>query len=383
LTLPAYLNAEQIELGAVVAARARLPVLGVVPAPLAAASTGYAEQPWTGPALVVDADDHAMTFTAVLAERDELRLTCTQVMPRLGCRAWKERLLAAIAERSIRQSRRDPRDCAPVEQSLYDQLGHILAHWQPGKLVEVVIHSGAWYQNLLLRSDEFLGLCVPLVSAVSSAVQPFVASLPAPPVNLLITAAAAQLPSLVAALEQLLAGAPADGGPEQSADFGESLLEEPSACQATVQVLPADAAARAAHALAVGWHRGELPRDRLDAVPLPAPLSLDAGGPRLHFRGQDYPLGDAPFLVGSHPGCDLVLDPALYPTVSPRHCEIVFERWMYLLRDRSRQGTLVNQRPVIQELPLHAGDWIRLGAGGPSMRFLGRAVSHKRLTSRA
>jgi pSer/pThr/pTyr-binding forkhead associated (FHA) protein len=47
-------------------------------------------------------------------------------------------------------------------------------------------------------------------------------------------------------------------------------------------------------------------------------------------------------------------------------------RGAYLLRDRGRHGTLVNDCVVTQPTALHSGDWIRLGPGGPLVRFLGQ-----------
>ena len=70
---------------------------------------------------------------------------------------------------------------------------------------------------------------------------------------------------------------------------------------------------------------------------------------------------------------------ALYPSVSGRHCEIVFDRRVYTLRDRSRHGTLVNDRPVNQQVVLRSGDWIQLGPGGPVLRFLGQAPGQNKL----
>lgn len=383
LCLPAYLNAEQIDLAAVLASRARVPVLGAVPTPLAAASAAYSEQPWAGPAIVVDVDDHALTLTLVQAEHDRLQLVQGRVLTRLGVRAWKDRLLIAVADRCIRQSRRDPRDSGPVEQALHDQLQHILAHWQPGRMVELIVHSGAWYQNVMVRSEEFQQWCAPLVEGARQALEQACESLPAGKVNLVVTAAAGQLPGLCSMLEALLGSSSGVAEAESNADFGEALLEEPSRRQAMVQVLLPDASARAAHGLAAAWQRADLPRGLLSALPFPAPLPLDSGPARLHYRGQDHLLREAPFLLGTHGGCDLVFDEAVSPTVSARHCEIVFERWTYVLRDRSRHGTLVNQRPVVQEMVLHAGDWIRLGAGGPQLRFLGRASASIHKMSRA
>jgi hypothetical protein len=123
--------------------------------------------------------------------------------------------------------------------------------------------------------------------------------------------------------------------------------------------------------------REELQCGSVEIVPLPAMESADAGPVRLHFEGHDYPVGDA-FTLGRHPSCDLVFESEHYPTVSARHCEIVLDRRMYILHDHSRNGTLVNERPIIDEMPLQPGDWIRLGPGGPMLHFLGQAAEHRR-----
>ena len=59
LSLPAYLTRAQIDLLWALAEEVRLPLLGSVTAPLTAALAAYAERPWVGTAVVVDADDHA------------------------------------------------------------------------------------------------------------------------------------------------------------------------------------------------------------------------------------------------------------------------------------------------------------------------------------
>ena len=65
----------------------------------------------------------------------------------------------------------------------------------------------------------------------------------------------------------------------------------------------------------------------------------------------------------------MVFESELYPSVSARHCEIALDRGAYLLRDRSRHGTLLNDHRVNQQAPLHSGDWVRLGPGGPVLAF--------------
>jgi pSer/pThr/pTyr-binding forkhead associated (FHA) protein len=161
-----------------------------------------------------------------------------------------------------------------------------------------------------------------------------------------------------------------------------------------VHVLSADAPARAAHLLAGAALRGEVPAGHLDAAPLPPPQSVDVGPARLQFRGQTFLLPGPParpadprarpaFTVGHHSSCDLVFDTELYPAVATRHCEIAWEHRQYVLRDRGGPGTLVNDHRVTQPVALRPGDWIRLGADGPLLRFLGQAGDQKKLMTTA
>src|SRR6266498_907177 len=118
LAIPAYLTHAQATLLSPLAHKVKLPVLGSVRAPLAGALAAYAAEPWTGLALVIDADDHALTATTVMAGGDQLWIQAAQAWPALNSRSWKERILNKVAECCIRQSRRDPRECAPAEQAL-------------------------------------------------------------------------------------------------------------------------------------------------------------------------------------------------------------------------------------------------------------------------
>jgi hypothetical protein len=365
LTLPGYFTPDQAALTADLAGHARLPLVGLVAAPLAAALAGHADQPWSNLALVVDVDDHALTWGAVAAEEGWARLVDYRAASQLGLRAWKDRLLDAIADRCVRQSRRDPRDSAVAEQSLHDQLDGVLeAGWQ-GRQAELAVETPHWYQNLILRPDDLAAWSAPLLRQALPLAEAFRTAVcrDREVGAVLLTAAAARLPGLLDALEERVNGPAVVGGA-----FGVE-GEGPG----RVRVLAASATAAAAHELAGRVCRGELPAGPLDVAPLPAPRPADAGAARLHFRGRDYPLRGRSFVLGHHSSCDLVLDDELYPTVAARHCEIICDPRGFVLHDHSQHGTSVNDRPVIQQLPLHAGDWIRLGPRGPVLRFLGRA----------
>jgi hypothetical protein len=423
VALPAYLGAAQAALLANVAGRAHWRLLGSVPAPVAVALAAHEHLPWSGLAVVVDLDGHALTLSAVAVRDDLVRVPHVHPAPHLARGVWLCRLLDCAALRCVRLSRRDPRGSAETEQALYDQLAAVLDTRLGEEPAEMVLQTPHWYQHLKFTSAELSAFCAPLVQRTLAEMQHFLATIAAlgPVGAVLLTGPAARLPGLAAAVDELilrpdaeppaasltlpspppggegvscLPSAPSGGeGWGEGVDFGEDLIED-TVLSARVHVLDDDAVARAAFDLAVRQHRGELPRGHLDSASLPgsAASGIDvwpagaAGGrgpARLHYRGEDHVLSTPLFTLGRDPSCNLVFETELYPTVSARHCEIVLTRGGYLLRDRSRHGTLVNDCLVTQPTTLHSGDWIRLGPGGPLVRFLGQASDQRRLTTTA
>jgi hypothetical protein len=281
LVLPAYLARSQVNLLLPLVNKARLPLLGSVRAPLALALAAQTAEPWTGPALIVDVDDHALTASTVVADGEQLWVQAAQAWPPLNARAWKLRLLNQVADRCIRQSRRDPRDCAPAEQSLYDQIEDAFDRIGSGKMVELLIQTPNWFQNLLLRSEELASFCAGLVQESLKSIPSVLGQ--STPAVVLISAAAARLPGLAAALQGCGRQMAVPVQDEvQDTDFGEDLIEGRIEPSSGPTVLAPDAAARAAHVLAARSHDGDLPRGHLD---LSLPLAGGAGDqPRRNFR---------------------------------------------------------------------------------------------------
>lgn len=375
LTLPPYLDAEQRAVLNQVAAKAKWRVLATAAAPVAAALAAFEQLPWAGLALVGDVDGHAFTWSAVAVRDDRATLLATHAVPGLGRAVWLRKLLDGVAHRCVRMTRRDPRESAEAEQSLYDQLAHRLAAQPEGSRVELVMRAAQWFQNLMLDAEELRSLCANLAAQVVSAMQDVLAVTdePGSASAILLTDAAGRLPGLAALLDERLRGPAIVHRVEPESDFGEGLLLEESAGSALVHVLEPDALARTAHELAARVQRGDLPGGHHEQISLPTGTGHDDRGPAcLHFRGRDHLLARSLFVLGRDPSCDLVFESELYPSVSARHCEIVLDRRVYLLRDRSRHGTLVNDCPVMQQTSLRAGDWIRLGPSGPLLRFLGQ-----------
>ncbi|HEV8058559.1 MAG TPA: hypothetical protein VGP68_01725 [Gemmataceae bacterium] len=279
LALPAYLSPTQASFLAPLADKARFPLLGSVRAPLALAHSAFAADPWAGPALVFDIDDHALSATTIVADGEHLWVQNTVVWTNVSLRAWQNRLLDGVAERCIHQCRRDPRESPVAEQSLYEQIEAALDAWGHGKVVELHVQTSAWYHNLLFRPEEILALCRRLVQQMLEQVQAQTSIVGVR--RILVTRAAARLPGLTTALEEWLqrsAGAVVEATPAASSDdFGEDLIpggNEPL----RLTVLAPDAAARAAHHLALHIQNHALPRGHFD-YSLAAPRTPTSAAP--------------------------------------------------------------------------------------------------------
>lgn len=275
LALPTYLSPVQAFRAAELAVKARVPVKGTVVAALAVVAdraTGLlddapvvvgepdaARPDWVvplrptpdggpGAVMVVDADDHGLSAAVVAVEPGEVRLLSSSVWPKFSRRAWKDRLLDALADRCVRQCRRDLRDSAEAEQRLYDQLDAALDRVRYGHPVAFGVRAAHWYQDLVVPPAEFDTACAALAKPAVAGIADLgrTCGLPDPPRAVWLTPAAGTLPGLAAGLYA--------NSPERT----------------DVAVLNKDAVAHAAAALVPRWVSGELPRMHLDAViPLP------------------------------------------------------------------------------------------------------------------
>src|SRR5262249_54845009 len=138
------------------------------------------EEPWTGLALVIDADDHALSAALVLCDQQQLFLQGTKSWTSLGVACWKNRLIDTFADRCIRQSRRDPRDCPQTEQHPYEQLDSALDRYRQDKPFEILLQTAYWYQNLLLRPADLATGCQKLAQSALAKIQEFLTEMQSP-----------------------------------------------------------------------------------------------------------------------------------------------------------------------------------------------------------
>jgi hypothetical protein len=291
VVLPAYFSAAQAALLADVAGRARWRLLGSVPSPVAVALASHEHLPWSELAVVVDLDGYALTLSAVAVRDDRVRVLHVHHAPQLGRGVWLGRLLDGAALRCIRLSRRDPRELAETEQALFDQLADALDSRAGDEPAELVLQTPHWYQHLKFSPAELSAMGAPLVQRMQAEMQQFldgIADLGSVGA-VLLTAPAARLPGLAAAVEELIHQPDADPPiEEEEDDFGVGLIEG-SMLSARVHVLDEDAVARSAFDLALRQQRGDLPRGHLDCVSLPGRAAEERGPTRLPFPSEDQP----------------------------------------------------------------------------------------------
>jgi hypothetical protein len=279
LAVPPYLTKSQVHHVGKLAQKSKLALAGCIRAPLAQALCAYQDDPWSGLALIIDADEHALSSAAILCAGDQLLLHASESWTNLSQSSWKNRLLDAVADRCIRQSRRDPRDSAQTEQHVYEQLENALDSCRHGKNFEILVQTASWYQNLLLKPEDLTASCHRLVESTVGRVKEMLAATRAggPLQRILVTRAAERLPGLAVALAAQCIESELDSAPETTEDFGEDLVESPPRGTA-MNALNPDSAAQGAHLVAGQVCRRELAPGFHELV-LPLPSCADQRGP--------------------------------------------------------------------------------------------------------
>ena len=207
----------------------------------------------SGSVVVIDADECAVSAVMVQVNPDRVKVAGSAAWPRLAVKAWKDRLLDAVADRCVRLCRRDPRDSADAEQALFNQLDEALDRTRAGQRISLTVRTAHWFQDVVQQPEEFESHCAALARLAGESVRDFVngIGLAEPPLAVWLTDDAGRLPGLVRAVH---ANTPEGTG---------------------VEVLPPGAVAAASASLVPRWLAGDLPRSHLDgAIPLDLPAAL-------------------------------------------------------------------------------------------------------------
>jgi hypothetical protein len=205
LCLPGYLSEPQaMECGAALA-KTRLRILGVIPSAVALAMAARAESE-ERTFVTVEVDSHCLTFGRVEASEDGLRLAEHHVALGLGMNAWWEAMLNGIAEICIRQNRRDFRDCGTAEQGIFGQLDDVVSAASRGELIEIVIRTKQWCQNLILRPEQINAMCAPVALCGANALAEWLEEKALRSNSVILSDDAASRPGLKTAIEEAAKG---------------------------------------------------------------------------------------------------------------------------------------------------------------------------------
>lgn len=225
--LPSYLSRTQIAKLKSAATRVRLPIKGSVSSALALAADRApallaqpprqelreegivplhrpCEKPWPADAIVVDADCYALTGSLIRIEPNEVSVVATTALPRVGVKAWLDRLVDALADRCVRVCRRDPRDSAEAEQSLFEQIDAGLEYLASGQPVSLTVRAAHWHQDMRLRPEDFEACCPALIRSSVEGLRALLhaGSAVEPPRAVWMTHEAGRLPGLAQAIYQ-------------------------------------------------------------------------------------------------------------------------------------------------------------------------------------
>jgi molecular chaperone DnaK (HSP70) len=248
IALPAYLANAQVNLLVQTAREAGLPILGALPRNLAAGLASYADHPWHDLGIVVDVDDHALTLGIFRPNDADLCTMGQKALPQLGLKAWRERLMAAIADRCIRTSRRDPRECPDADQMVYEQLDRVFEACSQNRPASLEVQGSQWFQTVVLTPAEAAAATMALARHTAEEIHAALAwaEQQLTSASIYFTAGVGRLPGLAAAVYQRCEN------------------------KAAVAVLPASAAALAAYELCRRIHKGDLAAGYFgSAAPLP------------------------------------------------------------------------------------------------------------------
>jgi hypothetical protein len=269
LVAPGYLSGEQVRLLHVAAEEAKLPVQAAVNRSLAAGLANHGKQAWHHVGLVVDVDDYALTC-AVLRPRDsELCCLGHQTLPMIGLRLWRERLLGRIADLCVRTCRRDPRDNPDADQQLFNQIDQVLDAAARNQPAAVRVAGFQWMQALTVAPSEAAAACAPLARQAAQCVDAALkwAEQQLTSATVYLTTEAARLPGLPAAIHDRCAN------------------------KAPIVVLPANAAAQAALAIAHRIGRQELPGGNY-GVAIPLPVESEDCAEMIPFPTMDLAIAE-------------------------------------------------------------------------------------------
>jgi hypothetical protein len=336
--VPGSMRLHQLGLLLGIARRVGIPVAGVVDAAVAAC----ADLPARASVMHLDVQLHQAVLTEMQGAT-VLRRRRVEIAPRAGLKAIYTAWAQLVSEALVRRTRFDPLHQAATEQQLHERLPEWLAAMSGRESVDVAIDTEAGSFAATLRREQFTLAAEAWYAQLAELVHAGHRADEA--TTLALSARAALLPALGGRLASL-------PGLEELA------LPETAA-----------AAAAAAHAAEIG--PAEPPAL---ATSLSRSHAAASGGRRsgsaarathVILDGRAHAIDEHPLVIGFGAGAGRRIElGGAGAGISRSHCTLVRRNGRVVVRDHSRYGTFVNGERVDGELPLGAGDRLRVGSPG-------------------
>jgi hypothetical protein len=336
--VPGSMRLHQLGLLLGIARRVGIPVAGVVDAAVAAC----ADLPARASVMHLDVQFHQAVLTE-LQGATVLRRRRVEIAPRAGLKAIYTAWAQLVSEALVRRTRFDPLHQAATEQQLHERLPEWLDALSDRETVDVAIDTEAGSFAATLRREQFTlaaeAWYAQLADLVHAGHHADAAT------TLALSARAALLPAL-----------------------GGRLASLPGLEEIALPVTAA-AAAAAAHAAEIGpaeppalaialarSHAAASGRRRSESAARATHVILD---------GRAHAIDEHPLVIGLGAGAGRRIElGGAGAGISRSHCTLVRRNNQVVVRDHSRYGTFVNGERVDGELPLGAGDRLRVGSPG-------------------
>ncbi len=351
LAVPGSFTREQLALLLGMAREAQIPVTGLVDAAVAAATRTAPEPRW----LHLDIQLHRVVLTDIAASNRIVRRAVHE-NTRVGLVALREAWANAIADAFLRTTRFDPMHRAATEQALHARLGTWMAELGERAEAHLELEAGDRSHSVSIKrltlAEATRAEYAQIGQLVSSCTRP------GESVALLVSHRAQALPGLTDGLSQipecrcvmLPRGAALTGAERNQAHIvskGESL--------AFVTSLPTG--------------QSDI---HLDAPAGAAPPEAEAPTHVL-YHARAYAIGEEPLVVGTQvpDGERAIRVTGTAAGVSRRHLSFLHRDGATLVSDHSSYGSYLNGRRIEGEVPLGAGDRIRIGSpGGEELQLI-------------
>jgi hypothetical protein len=318
VAVPPYMESQHLGLFLGIAGELKIPVAGMVDAPVAATRREYRN----AVPVHIDMSLHA-TILSRLSQQGAAQAERSDVLESCGVYALYDGWLNTVAEAFVQQSRFDPLHTAETEQMLVNRLGGWLTEAARSDHVEMQLeYSGTTYAASL-ESLTLIGAAAPIYQEISNKLRAIFRAEETPAIQ--VSDRVARLP-----------GTEGEAG-------GISLIRQ----------LPWDQAA-----VEIELHADDRSR---------------AGTPtHLLYGHTAYAIGNSALVLGSQEGEEArhITLASDMPGVSRRHCSLLKKNGQCVLEDHSRYGTFLNGHRIDGSSVLQIGDIVRVGSPGYEFQLI-------------